>query len=80
MTERMKFKLQSWDAGRRFMKDLATVVGGIPTEEDALLYVRTASLTASCFFDEREFAFIKIKLDAEIKEKLGELLSKYKLT
>ncbi len=78
MTEQLKVKLETWEKGESFMKEAAEYLGATIEERDETQIIFTERCEISYFPDDREFAFIKIKIyDDSIVSDIKNILSTY---
>lgn len=75
---RKKFKIPSWDLGRDFMKRLSSVLDLSIQEANSNLRMESENIHVNCFFDDRNFSFITIKIyDETLTDKVQEIIKEF---
>lgn len=76
--KRLRFELENWDKGRRFMKEIAAELDAEVEERGEILKIDHPDIDISCNLDTREFSFILAKLyDESLETKINAIRKKY---
>ncbi len=76
----MKFKVATWDFGRKFMEELASILDTKVESRDANLVITDERIAVHFHPDDRGFAFITCKVyDESVEQILNEFINKYKV-
>ncbi len=75
---RKKFKIPSWDLGKGFMQRLSLVLDLSIDEVDSNLRMESENIYVNCFFDDRNYSFITIKIyDESLTDKVQEIIKEF---
>ena len=71
--KRVKFRIPTWDEGKKFMKLIEGQFDAEINTIDADLRIENDSFRLSCHFDSREFSYMNLKIfDSNIESELLE--------
>ena len=75
---RKKIKIPSWDLGRDFMEQLSSILNLGIEEVDSSIRMTSEKLKITCFFDDRSFSFITIKIyDETLPDNIKEIIDEF---
>lgn len=75
---RKKFKIPSWDLGRDFMKKISSILDLSIEEVNSNLRIESENIYVNCFFDDRNFSSILIKIyDETLTDKVQEIIKEF---